>query len=199
MSEINKDKNMSNELDEKSNSKKNNKKPKSEEKGGIEKEQIIADLKIKLNEVEDKLLRELAENDNLRKRHEKELQDNLKFAIKNFSYELLNVTDNFDRALNSISKNDVEENENLKNLFNGLKAVEKEIHDIFEKNGVKKFDSLNEKFDPERHQAVSKRDSEKAEGVIIEELQKGFMINERLLRPAMVIVSSGIPEPKDKS
>ena len=123
----------------------------------------------------------------------------MKFAIKNFSYELLNVTDNFDRALNSISKNDVEENENLKNLFNGLKAVEKEIHDIFEKNGVKKFDSLNEKFDPERHQAVSKRDSEKAEGVIIEELQKGFMINERLLRPAMVIVSSGIPEPKDKS
>ena len=72
MSEINKDKNPSNEFDEKSIPKKNNKKLKSEEQGGIEKEQIIADLKIKLNEVEDKLLRELAENDNLRKRHEKD-------------------------------------------------------------------------------------------------------------------------------
>ncbi len=59
------------------------------------------------------------------------------------------------------------------------------------KNGVKKFDSLNEKFNPEIHQAVSKKESEKEEGIIIEELQKGFMISDRLLRPAMVVVSSG--------
>ena len=186
-----KNKSMNNDIDGKSLSKKNLKKSKVEQKVGNDNEKIIADLKIKLNEAEDKLLRELAENDNLRKRHEKELQDNLKFAIKNFSYELLNVTDNFDRALNSISRNDIEKNENLKNLFNGLKAVEKEIYDIFEKNGVKKFDSMGEKFDPERHQAVSKKDSNKDEGIIIEELQKGFMMSERLLRPAMVVVSSG--------
>ena len=184
-------KNMSNDIDEKLASKRNAKRSKAEQKVGNEKEKIIADLKIKLNEAEDKLLRELAENDNLRKRHEKELQDNLRFAIKNFSYELLNVTDNFDRALNSIPKNDIEQIESLRNLFNGLKAVEKEIHDIFEKNGVKKFDSLNEKFNPEIHQAVSKKESEKEEGIIIEELQKGFMISDRLLRPAMVVVSSG--------
>ncbi|MFL2660641.1 MAG: nucleotide exchange factor GrpE [Alphaproteobacteria bacterium] len=199
MNEINKDKNNSNDPDEKSVSKKNIKKSKVEQKLGNENEKIISDLKIKLNEAEDKLLRELAENDNLRKRHEKELQDNLKFALKNFSYELLNVTDNFDRALNSIPENDIEKSESVKNLFYGLKAVEKEIHDIFEKNGVKKFDSLNEKFDPERHQAVSKKESDKDEGIIVEELQKGFMISERLLRPAMVVVSSGSDKPKDKS
>ncbi len=101
--------NMSNDIDEKLASKRNAKRSKVEQKEGNEKEKIIADLKIKLNEAEDKLLRELAENDNLRKRHEKELQDNLRFAIKNFSYELLNVTDNFDRALNSIPKNDIEQ------------------------------------------------------------------------------------------
>ena len=170
MNEINKDKNNSNDPDEKSVSKKNIKKSKVEQKLGNENEKIISDLKIKLNEAEDKLLRELAENDNLRKRHEKELQDNLKFALKNFSYELLNVTDNFDRALNSIPENDIE-----------------------------KSDSLNEKFDPERHQAVSKKESDKDEGIIVEELQKGFMISERLLRPAMVVVSSGSDKPKDKS
>ena len=194
-----KNKNMNNDFDEKSLSKKNPKKSKVEQKAGNDNEKIIADLKIKLNEAEDKLLRELAENDKLRKRHEKELQDNLKFAIKNFSYELLNVTDNFDRALNSISKNDIEKNENYKNLFNGLKAVEKEIYDIFEKNGVKKFDSMGEKFDPERHQAVSKKDSNKDEGIIIEELQKGFMMSERLLRPAMVVVSSGNHDSKNNT
>ena len=136
---LNKDKNNSNDPDEKSVSKKNIKKSKVEQKLGNENEKIISDLKIKLNEAEDKLLRELAENDNLRKRQEKELQDNLKFALKNFSYELLNVTDNFDRALNSIPENDIEKSESVKNLFYGLKAVEKEIHDIFEKNGVREI------------------------------------------------------------
>ena len=155
------------------------------------KDKIIADLKIKLKEAEDKLLRELAENENLRKRHEKETQENYKYAIKNFSYELLNVTDNFQRALSSIPKEDKTENSNLNNLVIGLQAVEKEIYEIFEKNGVKKFESLKEKFNPEIHQAVSKKESELPEGTIIEELQKGFMIDDRLLRPAMVMVSSG--------
>ena len=120
----------------------------------------------------------------------------MKYAVKNFSYELLNVTDNFQRALHSISKKDIEESANLKSLFVGLEAVEKEIYEIFEKNGITRFDSLNTKFDPERHQAVSKKESELPEGMIVEELQKGFMIGERLLRPAMVIVSAGKSEKK---
>ena len=155
------------------------------------KDKIIGDLKVKLKDTEDKLLRELAENDNLRKRHEKEVQDSLKYAIRNFSSDLLSVTDNFQRALDSISGEDFDNSPKLKNLKIGLEAVEKEIYEIFEKNGVKKFDSLEKKFDPEIHQSVSKISSDHPEGVIVEELAKGFMIGERLLRPAMVVVSSG--------
>jgi molecular chaperone GrpE len=172
-------------------SKKSQKDFKKDSKSVDIKDKVIEDLKIKLKEAEEKLLRELAENENLRKRHEKEIQDNFKYAIKNFAYDLLPVTDNFQRAVNSVSKDEVEKNKVLKNLVLGLQAVEKEIHEIFDKNGVKQFDSMNQKFNPEIHQAVSKIISESPEGVIIEELQKGFNIGDRLLRSAMVIVSSG--------
>ena len=172
-------------------SKKEGKAPKSEDRQEINNQKIIADLKIKLKQAEDKLLRELAENENLRKRHEKESQENLKYAIRHFSSELLNVTDNFQRALSSIPRENLGQNVMLKNLVIGLEAVEKEIYEIFEKNGVVRFESLEKKFNPEIHQAVSKKNSDKPEGIIIEELAKGFMIGERLLRPAMVVVSSG--------
>ena len=185
-----------NNVDNKNDKKKNLKNTKNESDVILEKEKVISDLKIKLNQAEDRILRELAENENIRKRYEKQTTDNLKYAVKNFSYELLNVTDNFQRALLSISKKDIEESPNLKSLFVGLEAVEKEIYEIFEKNGITRFNSLNTKFDPERHQAVSKKESEFPEGMIVEELQKGFMIGERLLRPAMVIVSAGKSEKK---
>ena len=186
-----------NNVDNKNDKKRTLKNTKNESDVILEKEKIISDLKIKLNQAEDRILRELAENENIRKRYEKQTTDNLKYAVKNFSYELLNVTDNFQRALHSISKKDIEESSNLKSLFVGLEAVEKEIYEIFEKNGITRFDSLNTKFDPERHQAVSKKESELPEGMIVEELQKGFMIGERLLRPAMVIVSAGKSEKKE--
>lgn len=185
-----------NNVDNKNDKKKNLKNTKNESDVILEKEKVISDLKIKLNQAEDRILRELAENENIRKRYEKQTTDNLKYAVKNFSYELLNVTDNFQRALRSISRKDVEESPNLKSLYVGLEAVEKEIYEIFEKNGITRFNSLNTKFDPERHQAVSKKESEFPEGMIVEELQKGFMIGERLLRPAMVIVSAGKSEKK---
>ncbi len=172
-------------------SKKEARSPKNQHGSEINNQKIIADLKIKLKQAEDKLLRELAENENLRKRHQKESQENLKYAIRNFSSELLNVTDNFQRALNSIPRENLGQNVMLKNLVVGLEAVEKEIYEIFEKNGVVRFDSLEKKFNPEIHQAVSKKNSDKPEGTIIEELAKGFMIGERLLRPAMVVISSG--------
>lgn len=158
---------------------------------------LIDDLKTKLKEVEDKLLRSLADNDNLRKRHDKEIEDNSKYAIKNLSYSLLNVADNLQRAIASISSSDstgIDDNV-FKNLVIGIKAVEKELIDSLEKHGVTKFESINQKFNPEIHQAVSKIHNEKPEGLIVEEMQKGFKIGERLLRPAMVVVSMG-PEIK---
>ena len=158
---------------------------------------LVDELKTKLKDVEDKLLRSLADNDNLRKRHDKEIEDNSKYAIKNLSYSLLNVADNLERALKSIPNNDTEglDNNVIKNLVIGIKAVEKELIDSLEKHGVSKFESVNQKFNPELHQAVSKVHNEKPEGLIVEEMQKGFKIGERLLRPAMVVVSMG-PETK---
>tara|TARA_B100001540_G_scaffold289752_1_gene285966 strand:+ start:38 stop:622 length:585 start_codon:yes stop_codon:yes gene_type:complete len=158
---------------------------------------LVDELKTKLKDVEDKLLRSLADNDNLRKRHDKEIEDNSKYAIKNLSYSLLNVADNLERALKSIPNNDTEglDNNVIKNLVIGIKAVEKELIDSLEKHGVSKFESVNQKFNPEIHQAVSKVHNEKPEGLIVEEMQKGFKIGERLLRPAMVVVSMG-PETK---
>ena len=160
---------------------------------------VIEELKTKLKDVEDKLLRELAENDNLRKRHEKELSDSHKFSIKNFSLDILTVSDNFQRAIHSIPKDDLEKSSVLKNLVLGLESVEKEMHVVFERNGVKPFDSMNEIFDPELHQAVSYKNSDKKSGVIIEEMQKGYKIADRLLRPAMVTVSKGPEVKKDNS
>mgnify|MGYP000465554915 CR=1 FL=1 len=160
---------------------------------------VIEELKTKLKDVEDKLLRELAENDNLRKRHEKELSDSHKFSIKNFSLDILSVSDNFQRAIHSIPKDDREKSSVLKNLVVGLESVEKEMHVVFERNGVKPFESLNEIFNPELHQAISYKNSDKKSGVIIEEMQKGYKIADRLLRPAMVTVSKGSEEKKENS
>ena len=158
---------------------------------------LVDELKLKLKDTEDKLLRSLAENDNLRKRHDKEIEDNSKYAIKNLSYSLLNVADNLQRALESIPNSEASglDDNVIKNLVIGIKAVEKELIDSLEKNGVTKFDSINQKFNPEIHQAVSKVHNEKVDGTIVEEMQKGFKIGDRLLRPAMVVVSMG-PEIK---
>ena len=158
---------------------------------------VVDELKSKLKDAEDKLLRSLAENDNLRKRHDKEIEDNSKYAIKNLSLSLLNVADNLQRALESIPNSEASglDDNVIKNLLIGIKAVEKELIDSLEKHGVKRFDSINQKFNPEIHQAVSKVHNEKADGTIVEEMQKGFKIGDRLLRPAMVVVSMG-PEIK---
>ena len=180
------------------NEKLNNKKEKSQEttvkdlnktNSKINSELTLSKKKIK--DLEDQLLRSLADNENLRKRHEKEIQDSVKYSTKNFAYSLLSVVDNFQRAFNSIPK-DLENDNVFKNLIIGINAVEKELHDTFEKNGVKMFNSLNEKFNPDLHQAISKVHNEKVpDGRIVEEMQKGFMIGDRLLRPAMVVVSMG--------
>ena len=170
-----------------------------QKKDSIDKNQeIVNDLKHKLKECEDKLLRSLAENDNLRKRHEKETEDNLKYATKNFAFSLLPVTDNFQRAIQSIPDDVSEKDKLLKNLVIGIQAVEKELDDVFLKNGIKKFDSLDQKFNPEIHQAVSKVNNDKPEGTIVEEFQRGYMIGDRLLRAAMVVVSMGPVKKEEK-
>ena len=93
--------------------------------------------------------------------------------------------------MQSIPNDISEDNQSIQNLVEGIKAIEKEFYDTFEKNGIVAFSSVNKKFDPDLHQAVSQINSEIKEGLIVKELQQGFKIADRLLRPAMVVVSKG--------
>jgi molecular chaperone GrpE len=152
----------------------------------------IAELEAKLAEVTDKTLRALAEAENTRKRMEKERQDTAKFALSSFARELLSVADNLARALSAITPEQRAENEALKNIFIGVEATEREMLRLMENNGIKKIDSLGKVFDPNIHEVMFEADApDKAPGTIIQVLDNGYMIHERLLRPARVGVAKG--------
>ena len=145
----------------------------------------------KLKEAEDKLLRSLAEIENQRRRFEKEIKDAFEFGSFNFAKENLAILDNLQRAKEAI-KNDekLKDNKDLDKFLENINIIEKDLISIFEKNRIKKIDSKNKKFDPNFHQAMSEIEDDKAEpGTIIQEIQAGYMLGERLLRPALVTVA----------
>ena len=145
----------------------------------------------KLKISEDKLLRALAEIENQRRRFEKEIKDAFEFGSFNFAKESLAILDNLQRAKEAI-KNDekLKKNENLDRFLENIIIIEKDLISIFEKNRIKKIDTKNKKFDPNIHQAMSEIEDEKAEaGTVLQEIQAGYMLGERLLRPALVSVS----------
>jgi molecular chaperone GrpE len=145
----------------------------------------------KLKISEDKLLRSLAEIENQRRRFEKEIKDAFEFGSFNFAKESLAILDNLQRAKEAI-KNDekLKENENLDRFLENIIIIEKDLISIFEKNRIKKIDAKNKKFDPNIHQAMSEIEDEKADaGTVLQEIQAGYMLGERLLRPALVSVS----------
>ena len=157
------------------------------------KKEEIKDLSLeeKLKISEDKLLRSLAEIENQRRRFEKEIKDAFEFGSFNFAKESLAILDNLQRAKEAI-KNDeqLKVNKDLDRFLENIIIIEKDLVSIFEKNGIKKIDSQNSKFDPNIHQAMSEIEDEKAEaGTVLQEIQAGYMIGERLLRPALVSVS----------
>ena len=148
-------------------------------------------IEYKLKETQDKLLRTLAEMENQRRRFEKEKQEALEFGGFTLASESLSLLDNIDRAIMSF-KND----ENLKNakditkIIEGIEVIKKELISIFKKNGINSIDCLNKKFDPNFHQAMLEiENDEKPSGTIIQEIQKGYMMKERLLRPSFVGVT----------
>ena len=145
-----------------------------------------------LNEViilKEEKLRLLAEMENLRKRFEREKIDLIKFSSINLIREILSPGDNLERALAAIPK-DEKLPQPIKNLVEGLKMVQKEFSTILEKNGVKKIDSINKKFDHNFHQAMMEIEKEDVdEGTVVQEIQPGYIMHDRLLRPAMVGVS----------
>lgn len=152
----------------------------------------IAELEAKLKETTDKALRALAEAENTRKRTERERQDTAKFAVSSFARDLLTVADNLRRALQAITPEQQAENEALKNIFTGVEATERELLRALEKNGVKKLEPLDQKFDPNLHEVMFEAEMPgKAPGTIIQVLEAGYTIHERILRPARVGVAKG--------
>ena len=145
----------------------------------------------KLKETEEKLLRSLAEIENQRRRFEKEIKDAFEFGSFNFAKECLAILDNLQRAKIAI-KNDekLKNNEDLDRFLENISIIEKDLVSIFEKNRIKKLNVINKRFDPNFHQAMSEiEDGNKDPGIILNEIQAGYMLGERLLRPALVSVS----------
>lgn len=152
----------------------------------------IAELEAKLKDTTDKALRALAEADNTRKRAERDRQDTAKFAVSSFARDLLTVADNLRRALQAITPEQQAENEALKNIFTGVEATERELIRALEKNGVKKLEPMDQKFNPNLHEVMFEADMPgKAPGTIIQILEPGYTIHERILRPARVGVAKG--------
>ena len=154
----------------------------------------------KLKDTEEKLLRSLAEIENQRRRFEKEIKDAFEFGSFNFAKESLAILDNLQRAKIAI-KNDesLKTNNDLDKFLENISIIEKDLVSIFEKNSIKKIETKNKKFDPNFHQAMTEIEDENAEaGSILQEIQAGYMLGERLLRPAFVGIAKKKTENKDK-
>lgn len=143
-------------------------------------------LRIENQHLKDEYLRALADAENTKKRCAQEIEKNTKYAISSFAKSLLNVADNLHRAIEAAADN----TENCKDLLKGVELTEAELMKVFSKHGISKMEIMGTVFDPNFHQVVQEvEDKTKPNGTIIAELQTGYMINDRILREAMVIVS----------
>ena len=166
---------------------------------------LVNDLKAvhaEKDEMRDQLLRSVAEMENLRKRTRKEVMDAREFAISSFARDLLNVTDNLRRAVDAVTPEEAEaDTGGLKNLLDGISMTERELQTTLEKHKVKKMSPEGDKFDPNFHQAMFEvENKEVPNNTVVEVIQDGYVIGERMLRPAMVGVAKGGPKtvtPKD--
>ena len=154
----------------------------------------------KILELEDKLKRTFAEMENQRRRFEKEKDEAFDYGGFTFAKEALNLIDNLERSKLILESDDkLKETEALKKTIEHLDIINKDLVSIFTKNNIKPIDSLNKKLDPNFHQAMMEiEDDEKEPGTIVQEIQKGFMIKDRLLRPSLVGVSKKTEKKEDK-
>ena len=154
----------------------------------------------KLKTTQEKLLRIMAEMENQRRRFEKEKKEAFEFGGFNFAGESLSLIDNIDRAITSF-KNDesLKNNKDLNKIIDGIEIVKKDLVSIFKKNGIEPIECINKKFDPNFHQAMLEiENSEKETGTVVQEIQKGYMMKERLLRPSLVGVAKKREEKEEK-
>jgi molecular chaperone GrpE len=155
-------------------------------------EERLARSESELAETKDRLLRALAETENVRRRGERERADATKYGSAGFAKDLLNVADNLRRALESVAPEQADER--TKTLLEGVAATERELLAAFERNGIRRIDPAGERFDHNLHQAIFEVESSgQAPGTVVQVLQPGYVMHDRLLRPAMVGVAKGAP------
>ena len=172
----------------------NNKEPKEEKKPELSPED-------KIKELEEKLTRTLAEMENQRRRFEKEKDDAFEYGGFSFARESLNLVDNFDRAKQSLENDEkIKGSDALKKTLEHLDIVKKDLISIFKKNNIEEIVAVDKKLDPNLHQAMMEvEDNNKEPGTIVQEIQKGFKMKDRLLRPSLVAVSKKTEKNEEKS
>ncbi len=163
------------------------------------KEEISLEEKVKL--LEDKVTRTLAEMENQRRRYEKEKDDAFEYGGFSFARESLSLIDNFDRAKQSLENDEkIKNSEALKKTLEHLDIVKKDLISIFKKNNIEEIVAVNKKLDPNLHQAMMEvEDENKEPGTIVQEIQKGYIMKDRLLRPSLVAVSKKPEKNQEKS
>ncbi len=168
--------------------------PEAEENGGdsdeADEEQVVETLLARITELEDKRQRALADAENVRRRAERQQAETIAYANTAFARDLLSVSDNLDRAL-EIGAGDPSA-EGSAAFVDGVEATRRELRAVLERNGISRIDPLGDKFDHNFHQAMGEADvPEEAPGTIVEVIQPGYLLRDRLLRPAMVLVAGG--------
>jgi molecular chaperone GrpE len=152
-------------------------------------EQDFADLVKELEEVRQHVLYAQAETQNVRRRLEQEKQTAATYAASGFARDMLSVKDNLDRALAAVPE-EMRQDDKLKSLLTGIEATTRELDSVFQRHGIVRVESLGQPLDPHRHQAMVEIPSDEAEpGTIVQEMQAGYMMKDRLLRPALVGVA----------
>ena len=158
-------------------------------------EERIAALEAELADTKDRLLRALAETENVRRRTQREREDTQKYAISGFAKDLLSTADNLRRALDSVPEAEIKD-ARTRSLLDGVAATERELLSVFERHGIRRIDPKGERFDHNFHQAVFEVERPDAPaGTVIEVLQPGYVLHDRLLRPAMVGVAKAAAKP----
>ena len=158
--------------------------------------EVIAALEAEAADLKDRLLRAHAEVENIRKRSEREKEETAKYAITRLAREIVNVGDNFQRAIDAVPPGAADQDSALKSFLEGVTMTERELLNVLERYGIRRVQPMNEIFNPHLHQAVMEiARSDVPTGTIVQVFQAGFMIEDRVLRPAMVAVAKGGPRP----
>ena len=154
----------------------------------------------KLKTTQDKLLRTMAEMENQRRRFEKEKKEAFEFGGFSFAGESLSLIDNIDRAISSFRNDEsLKSNKDLNKIIDGIEIIKKDLISIFKKNGIEPIECINKKFDPNFHQSMLEvENNTKEPGTVVQEIQKGYMMKNRLLRPSLVGVAKKITEKEEK-